>query len=169
MYTFLLHLKVIPHYIVKHDCKFQQFADMSVLLWMTVYYAHSCCFAIAEANVVIVQGMSRVSREIWLCDTKQILDWRQRWETTAYWHLQAVSMVIYCVCGSRSKVPVLFCILSLIHVKQEESLGSVCFSIRPYHDWHWTCVCFDEAVFHSVTNNKMTLNDTHVSFIWIEQ
>ena len=26
-----------------------------------------------------------------------------------------------------------------------------------------------EAVFHSVTNNKMKLNDIHATFIWIEQ
>jgi len=26
-----------------------------------------------------------------------------------------------------------------------------------------------EAVFHSVTKSKMTLNDIHTTFIWIEQ
>ena len=26
-----------------------------------------------------------------------------------------------------------------------------------------------EAVFHSVTNNKMTLNDIYATFIWSEQ
>jgi len=26
-----------------------------------------------------------------------------------------------------------------------------------------------ETVFHSVTNNKMKLNDIHATFVWIEQ
>jgi len=34
---------------------------------------------------------------------------------------------------------------------------------------HMQFFVYYEPVFHSVTNNKMTLNDIHDIFIWIEQ
>ena len=46
--------------------------------------------------------------------------------------------------------------------------GSPCFWAPTYCQIQYIFAYY-EAVFHSVTNNKMKLNDIHATFIWIEQ